>query len=66
MTTGGFKRKLSAILSADVVGYIIHDKQSAFARKLLDNAGNNIILKHFSHHVKATEVNKGKIILYGL
>jgi poly-gamma-glutamate capsule biosynthesis protein CapA/YwtB (metallophosphatase superfamily) len=66
MDSAGFRIKPSIILSSDVAGYIIPDKQSSFARKFIDNAGNNIIHEHSSHHVKTREENKGEIILYWL
>ena len=63
MDSAGFRIKPSIILSSDVAGYIIPDKQSSFARKFIDNAGNK---EHSSHHVKTREENKGEIILYWL
>ncbi len=46
-------------------GYMIPHKQRTFARKLIDNAGVDIIHGHSSHHVKGMEVYKGRLILYG-
>lgn len=46
-------------------GYTIPHKQRTFARKLIDNAGVDIIHGHSSHHVKGMEVYKGRLILYG-
>lgn len=36
-----------------------------FAHRLIDEAGVDIIHGHSSHHVKAIEVYKDKLILYG-
>ncbi len=46
-------------------GYDIPRKQTIFAHRLIDEAGVDIIHGHSSHHVKAIEVYKDKLILYG-
>lgn len=46
-------------------GYEIPDDQIQFAHQLIDSAGVDIIHGHSSHHVKAIDVYKGKLILYG-
>jgi poly-gamma-glutamate synthesis protein (capsule biosynthesis protein) len=46
-------------------GYDIPRKQSIFAHRLIDEAGVDIIHGHSSHHVRAIEVYKDKLILYG-
>jgi poly-gamma-glutamate synthesis protein (capsule biosynthesis protein) len=46
-------------------GYEIPREQTVFAHRLIDEAGVDIIHGHSSHHVKAIEIYKGKLILYG-
>jgi len=46
-------------------GYEIPDQYSAFARGLIDDAAIDVIHGHSSHHPKAIEVYRGKLILYG-
>ena len=46
-------------------GYDIPRHQIEFAHRLVDDGGVDIIHGHSSHHVKAVEVYKGKLILYG-
>lgn len=46
-------------------GYGIPREQRVFAHRLIDEAGVDIIHGHSSHHVKAIEVYKDKLILYG-
>jgi poly-gamma-glutamate capsule biosynthesis protein CapA/YwtB (metallophosphatase superfamily) len=46
-------------------GYAIPREQIAFAHALIDHAGVDIVHGHSSHHVKAIEVYRGKLILYG-
>jgi len=46
-------------------GYEIPHEQIAFAHQLVDQAGVDIIFGHSSHHPKAMEVHKGRLILYG-
>ncbi len=45
-------------------GYDIHPKQIAFAHRLIEE-GVTIVHGHSSHHVKAIEVFKDRLILYG-
>lgn len=47
-------------------GYAIPPEQTAFAHKLIDAAGVDVIHGHSSHHVKGIEVYKDKLILYGV
>lgn len=46
-------------------GYGIPREQTVFAHRLIDEAGVDIIHGHSSHHVKAFEIYKDKLILYG-
>jgi poly-gamma-glutamate synthesis protein (capsule biosynthesis protein) len=46
-------------------GYHISRKQTLFAHRLIDDGGVDIIHGHSSHHVKAVEVYKDRLILYG-
>lgn len=46
-------------------GYEIPDYQRRFARYLIDEAEVDIIHGHSSHHIKAFEIYKEKLILYG-
>lgn len=46
-------------------GYGIPKKQRVFSHRLIDEAEVDIIHGHSSHHVKAIEVYKEKLILYG-
>jgi poly-gamma-glutamate synthesis protein (capsule biosynthesis protein) len=46
-------------------GYDIPRKQTRFAHRLVDDCGVDVIHGHSSHHVKAIEVYKDKLILYG-
>jgi poly-gamma-glutamate synthesis protein (capsule biosynthesis protein) len=46
-------------------GYSISPGETRFSRALIDEAGVDVIHGHSSHHVKAIEVYKGKLILYG-
>lgn len=46
-------------------GYDIPGRQRAFAHDLIDEAGIDIVYGHSSHHPKAVEVYRGKLILYG-
>jgi poly-gamma-glutamate synthesis protein (capsule biosynthesis protein) len=46
-------------------GYDIPREQTVFAHRLIDEAGVDIIHGHSSHHVRAIEVYKDKLILYG-
>ncbi len=46
-------------------GFDIPKEQMRFAHELVDKCGIDLIHGHSSHHVKAFEVYKGKLILYG-
>jgi poly-gamma-glutamate synthesis protein (capsule biosynthesis protein) len=46
-------------------GYDISRKQMRFAHRLIDDGGVDIIHGHSSHHVKAVEVYRQRLILYG-
>lgn len=46
-------------------GFAIPREHSAFARRLIDGAGADIVHGHSSHHIKGIEVWHGKLILYG-
>jgi poly-gamma-glutamate capsule biosynthesis protein CapA/YwtB (metallophosphatase superfamily) len=46
-------------------GYQIPTEQQAFAHTFLDLAGGDVIYGHSSHHPKAIEVYRNKLILYG-
>ena len=46
-------------------GFEIGDEEKAFAHRLIDEGGADILHGHSSHHVKGIEVRRGKLILYG-
>ena len=46
-------------------GYDISSRQTRFAHRLIDDGGVDIIHGHSSHHVKAVEVYRDRLILYG-
>jgi poly-gamma-glutamate synthesis protein (capsule biosynthesis protein) len=46
-------------------GYMTPPDQVDFAHRLIVEAGVDIVHGHSSHHVKALEVYKGRLILYG-
>lgn len=46
-------------------GYAISPRQRAFAHRLLDTGAVDLIHGHSSHHRKAIEVYRNKLILYG-
>lgn len=46
-------------------GFHIPDRQKSLAHMLVDEAGVDIVHGHSSHHVKAIEVYRGKLALYG-
>ena len=46
-------------------GYTISVKQKEFARRLIDEAGVDVIFGHSSHHPMGIEVYNGKLIIYG-
>jgi poly-gamma-glutamate capsule biosynthesis protein CapA/YwtB (metallophosphatase superfamily) len=45
--------------------YHIPEEQRAFAHKLIDQADVSAVFGHSSHHAKAIEVHRGRLILYG-
>jgi poly-gamma-glutamate capsule biosynthesis protein CapA/YwtB (metallophosphatase superfamily) len=46
-------------------GYHIADEQTILARALIDKAGVSIVHGHSSHHPKAIEIYRDRLILYG-
>ena len=46
-------------------GYEVSDAQRRFAHALIDAAGVSVIHGHSSHHAKALEVYRSRVILYG-
>lgn len=46
-------------------GFEISREERAFAHRLIDAAGVDVVHGHSSHHVKGIEVYRGKPILYG-
>jgi poly-gamma-glutamate synthesis protein (capsule biosynthesis protein) len=46
-------------------GFDIPPEQRNFARRLIDEAGVDIVHGHSSHHVKGLEVHHGKLIIHG-
>ena len=46
-------------------GYEIDDEYRAFARGLIDLAGVDVVHGHSSHHAKAMEVYRNRLVLYG-
>jgi len=46
-------------------GYEIPERQTSFARGLIDDAGVDVVHGHSSHHAKAIEVYRGRPIFYG-
>jgi poly-gamma-glutamate synthesis protein (capsule biosynthesis protein) len=46
-------------------GYRVPRSQQVFARRLIDEAGVDVVHGHSSHHPKAIEVYRGRPILYG-
>lgn len=46
-------------------GYRVPSEQRRFAQALVGSAGADIVFGHSSHHPKAIEVHRGKLILYG-
>lgn len=46
-------------------GYEIPTEQTAFAQRLIEVAGVDVIHGHSSHHVRPIQVYRGKLILYG-
>ena len=46
-------------------GFDVSREQRAFAHRLIEEGGADIVHGHSSHHVKGIEVHRGKLILYG-
>lgn len=46
-------------------GYAIPDEQRAFAHRLVDDAGVDVVHGHSSHHPKAIEIYRDRPIMYG-
>lgn len=46
-------------------GYDVPRPHRTFARRLIDEAGIDVLHGHSSHHVKGIEVYRGKLMLYG-
>ena len=46
-------------------GYEIPDEQRRFAHALIDNAAVSVVHGHSSHHAKAIEVYRNRLVLYG-
>lgn len=46
-------------------GYEIPDAQRRFAHGLIDRAGVSIVHGHSSHHAKAIEIHRDRLIIYG-
>lgn len=46
-------------------GHDVPERQRAFARRLVDEAGVDVVHGHSSHHPKAVELYRGRPILYG-
>jgi poly-gamma-glutamate synthesis protein (capsule biosynthesis protein) len=46
-------------------GYEIPDEQQLFAHTLIDKADVSVVYGHSSHHAKAIEVYRNRLILYG-
>lgn len=46
-------------------GYAIPEAHAVFARRLLAEAGVDLVHGHSSHHIQGLEVYRGKLIIYG-
>jgi poly-gamma-glutamate synthesis protein (capsule biosynthesis protein) len=46
-------------------GYEVPHEQRSFARRLIDEAGVDVVYGHSSHHAKGIEVYRDRLILYG-
>ena len=46
-------------------GYEVSPAQRAFAHHLIESGGVDVVHGHSSHHPKAIEIHRGKVILYG-
>ena len=46
-------------------GYSIRSDEIEFARRMIDEAGADLVHGHSSHHAKGMEIHRGRVILYG-
>jgi poly-gamma-glutamate capsule biosynthesis protein CapA/YwtB (metallophosphatase superfamily) len=46
-------------------GFDVSREQRAFAHRLIDHGGADVVHGHSSHHIKGIEVYRSKLILYG-
>ncbi|WP_441618433.1 CapA family protein [Cupriavidus sp. RAF12] len=46
-------------------GFEVGDDERAFAHRLIDSGGADLVYGHSSHHVRGMEVHRGRLILYG-
>lgn len=46
-------------------GYAVARDERAFAHRLIDEAGVDVVHGHSSHHAKGIEVYRGRLVLYG-
>jgi poly-gamma-glutamate synthesis protein (capsule biosynthesis protein) len=46
-------------------GYDVSEEQTRFAHALIDRAGVSVIHGHSSHHFKAIEIYRNRLVLYG-
>jgi poly-gamma-glutamate synthesis protein (capsule biosynthesis protein) len=46
-------------------GYDVPDQQRRLAHDLIDRAGFTVVHGHSSHHAKAIEIYRGRLVLYG-
>jgi poly-gamma-glutamate capsule biosynthesis protein CapA/YwtB (metallophosphatase superfamily) len=56
---------IASIHWGDNWGYDVGAAERAFAQRLIDVAGIDLVHGHSSHHPKGVEVYRGKLILYG-
>jgi poly-gamma-glutamate synthesis protein (capsule biosynthesis protein) len=46
-------------------GYGVPEEQTRFAHALIDQAGVSVVHGHSSHHFKAVEIYRNRVVLYG-
>lgn len=46
-------------------GYVVPPRHRAFAQRLIEEAGVDVVFGHSSHHALGLEVYRGKLIVYG-
>jgi poly-gamma-glutamate synthesis protein (capsule biosynthesis protein) len=56
---------VASIHWGDNWGYEVPDEQRAFAHRLIDRAGVDVIHGHSSHHARPIEVYRGRPVIYG-